>query len=863
MKSMEMREKFFKFFADRGHTIVASSSLIPAQDPTLLFTNAGMNQFKDVFLGNEARSYSRAVSIQKCMRAGGKHNDLDNVGFTKRHLTFFEMMGNFSFGDYFKKEAIRYAYDFLTKEVGFDSSKMYATIFQDDDESYAIWKDEVGLPANRISRLGAKDNFWQMGDTGPCGPCTEIYVDRGLQFGCGKKECAPGCDCDRFLEVWNNVFMQFDRQESGELKKLKRTGVDTGMGLERLATIIQNKDSVYETDLFMPIIETIERLTGVEYAKQKGLMKASFHVLADHVRSSSFLIADGCAPSNEGRGYVLRKIIRRAALFQRKLTDKNIFPQVAEEVIRLMSPVYPELQTQHKAIVKVLKSEIEKFDANLTHGQHILQKYMEENKQRKEITGQQTFTLYDTYGFPTELTKLIAQEHGFTVDEKGFEEYMDQQRQQSGKKVKESRVDLPDDVMTEFTGYSDHVTESSIIALIVGDTVVEEIPAQTIGWVVPAKTPFYTEKGGQVSDEGWVVLGHDKVPFTELKRIGNAVAIQIKASIKLSVGQKIRQEVNVPRRLATMKNHTATHLLQSALINIFGKQIKQSGSLVHPDYLRFDFTYHENLTPAQIKEVEDSVNAKVMENIPVVTDETSYKDAVNRGAIAYFGEKYNPESVRLVQVSDYSAELCGGTHVYRTGDIGSFKITEVTALSAGMRRIFAVTGPKAVELFQESYNTLKTLAQDFKVKQHEVVDAVERQKEQVKELSSEINRLQKQLIKSNVHEWVNAVKEVNGVPFAYIAVQDFDNAQLKDIAAALNAKKPGFYFLLSNSADKSNFYVQIDQGLTAKVDMQKLSTWLLEQFGLRGGGKGTTLQGGGPRIEVDLGKHLENWLIKK
>jgi len=465
MKSPEIRKKFFDFFKKHGHQQVASSSLIPAQDPTLLFANAGMNQFKDVFLGKEKRSYTRATSIQKCMRAGGKHNDLDNVGFTKRHLTFFEMMGNFSFGDYFKKEAIRYAWDFLTKEMGLPEKELHATVFETDDESYDLWMKEIGLPKKRIHRLGAKDNFWQMGDTGPCGPCTEIHLDRGPEFGC--KDCGPECDCDRYLEIWNLVFMQFDRQPDGSDKPLKQTGVDTGMGLERLCVAIQNCDSVFETDLFEKTLQKIELVTGVNYKKSDDEIKAAFHVLSDHIRASSLLISDGCAPSNEGRGYVLRKVIRRAALFSQKLSSESFFPELAHIVVKDLGDIYPDLKTNEALIVKVLASEVEKFSVNLVRGQKILADFFESNKKSKLITGSQAFKLYDTYGFPFELTNLMAQENGFSVDKDGFEKEMAQQQAQSGKKEKATtKKKLDEKIKTEFTGYEKLGTGAKITAFL-------------------------------------------------------------------------------------------------------------------------------------------------------------------------------------------------------------------------------------------------------------------------------------------------------------------------------------------------------------------------------------------------------------
>lgn len=860
MKSMQIREKFFKFFQERGHTKVASSSLIPAQDPTLLFANAGMNQFKDVFLGLEQRSYKRAVSIQKCMRAGGKHNDLDNVGFTKRHLTFFEMMGNFSFGDYFKKEALQYAWEFLTDQMKFDPSTIYASVYHSDDDSYNIWHDVIGLSEEKIVRLGEKDNFWSMGDTGPCGPCSEIYIDCGAAMGCGKSDCSPACSCDRFLEVWNMVFMQFDRQDDGSLKPLKQVGVDTGMGLERLCAIVQGVDSVFATDLFIPIIEKIQELAKVDYANKNTTIRAAFHVLADHIRSTSFLIADGCAPSNEGRGYVLRKIIRRAALFQQKLTADNIFPSLVPTLVATMGSIYPELQEQEKNIIKVLTSEIEKSATNLIHGQHILKRYMDEQQKSKKITGKQAFTLYDTYGFPLELTVLIAQDHDFSVDQDGFWQHMEQQREQSGKKIQQKLVELPEHITTEFVGYEHMQVTAPIIALIENNQQVDHVAANTQCWLVASKSPFYVEKGGQVSDQGWIVFPNGTTaPIQELKWLGNAIAINIVAPTNIAIGDTMTQQVDETLRLQTMKNHTATHLLQSALIQLLGKQIKQAGSLVAPDYLRFDFTYHENLSPAQIRQIEDMVNQKIQENIPVQTEITTYKDAVARGVIAFFGEKYNPESVRMVHVPEFSAELCGGTHVCRTGDIGVFKITEVTALSAGQRRIVAITGPKAVQTLQECFAIVKHVAQEFKVKFHEVPLAVEKQQEQLKHLQAQIQQLKKEQIKNALPQWLAQVQEINQVPFLCLQLQDYDAQQLKDIAQQLQARKSGFYFLLSNTDDRSLFYAIVAEQFK-HLPLKDLATWLQQKYNLKGGIKQNQMQGGGPRIDVDLAGLIRTWM---
>ncbi len=862
MKSLEIRKKFFDFFKKNGHIQVSSSSLIPAEDPTLLFANAGMNQFKDVFLAKEKRSYTRVVSIQKCMRAGGKHNDLDNVGFTKRHLTFFEMMGNFSFGDYFKTEAIKFAWDFLVQEMHFDPDMIYATVYKKDDESYDLWHTVIGLPKDRIYRLGEVDNFWQMGDTGPCGPCSEIYIDRGSVFGCGKKTCAPGCSCDRFLEVWNLVFMQYDRQLDGTDIPLKQKGVDTGMGLERLCVIMQNVDSVFQTDLFMPIIERIQELTGIIYSKQDEEKKSAFHVLADHVRASTFLISDGCAPSNDGRGYVLRKIIRRAALFAQKLTEENIFPQLADVVVKYMKDIYPELQVANKNIVAVLTSEIDKFAINLVNGQAILERYFEGMADKKVITGEQAFKLYDTYGFPIELTILIAKQQGFSVDIKVFEEHMEEQRERSGKKMKEAieQVIFKEELETEFTGYSQLETTTEITGLIVGTTSVEEVPTNKACWIITKKSPFYVERGGQVSDQGEIIIGHQHLKVEDLKRINHTIAHKVTSPKILQVGDEIIIRIDKESRLSTMRNHTATHLLQSALIELFGKQIKQSGSLVATDYMRFDFTYHQGLTSSEIAKIERIINEKIWENIPVKTTVTTYKDAISKGVIAFFGEKYNPESVRMVKVADFSAELCGGTHVYQTGGIGAFKITDESALSAGQRRIVAVTGRKALELSQENFDIVKQLSQEFKVQSHEVVEAIQGQKVQLKEVTSQLKQARKKLIQDQLPIWRKQVGEIIGIPFLFLLFEGYKNDELKNIIANLQQAKPGVYMAVSNQHSKSIFICSVAPVYENRINLQEFSQWLAQQAQLRGGGKKGILQGGGPKVKSSLGEPIRQWI---
>jgi alanyl-tRNA synthetase len=861
MNSIEIRKKFFDFFLKNDHTQVSSSGLIPAQDPTLLFTNAGMNQFKDVFLGLETRSYKRAVSIQKCIRAGGKHNDLDNVGFTKRHLTFFEMMGNFSFGDYFKKEAITFAWNFLTIDLALPKEKLYPSVYEQDSEAFEIWHTIIGIPKEKISKLGAADNFWQMGDTGPCGPCTEIYIDRGVQFGCGEKICAPGCHCDRFLEIWNLVFMQYDRQPDGTDKPLKQTGVDTGMGLERLCAVMQNKDSVFETDLFEPILRTIEKLTKISYATAPTDIRAAFCVLADHIRSSCFAIADGCTPSNEGRGYVLRKIIRRAALFAQKLNpETNIFPELAPILIEHMGIIYPELKASKNHIITLLKSEVEKFSYNLINGQAILSTYFKEQEKAKTITGAQAFKLYDTYGFPLELTNVIAQENGFTVDAAGFSTEMEKQRVQSGKKMSVTHYELDAELETAFTGYDEHITQTKITALLTDNKAVQQVSAGTLCILVTEKSPFYIECGGQISDQGAVKIGSTETPLLGLKKVSNGIGVLIKAPINITIGDAATLIVDSPARINTMKNHTATHLLQAALINIIGKTVKQSGSVVTPDYLRYDFTHHENLTPEQITLVEEQVNQKILENIPVSISQTTFKDAVSKGVIAFFGEKYNPEKVRVVEIPGFSAELCGGTHVRATGDIGCFKIIENTALSAGNRRIVAVTGPEALRIFQENFSTIKTLTQEFKVTSQEVLNAIKKQKDQLKFTQIELKNIKKQMRSMQMPNWLQALENIHNIPVLYIESSDVTQEDLRDMATELIKAKPGFYFIVAQAEPKSHFLAQWSPEFKSKIDSSKLMSWLKEQ-NMQGGGSGVSVQGTG-HIKPEFYKLLKDWLTK-
>ncbi|MGZ6255203.1 MAG: alanine--tRNA ligase [Candidatus Chromulinivorax sp.] len=858
--SLQLRQLFFDYFKKLGHEQVASSSLIPAQDPTLLFTNAGMNQFKDVLLGKEQRSYKRAVTIQKCVRAGGKHNDLDNVGFTQRHLTFFEMMGNFSFGDYFKKEAIPFAWNFLTQTVGLDKNKLSVSVHHSDDEAYAIWRDDVGVSQEKIFRLG-DDNFWQMGDVGPCGPCTEIFFDRGAQYGCGKADCNVPCGCDRFLEVWNNVFMQFEKQADGSMIPLKQTGIDTGMGLERLCVVVQGKESVFDIDLFAPCIAKIEELTGYKYHEVDGIIKASFNVLLDHVRSTSFLISDGCAPSNEGRGYVIRKIIRRAALFAQKLTNKNIFPELSAIFIDQMQEIYPDLAVNKDRVVSVLKIEIERFAENLVRGKKILQEYITTNGTHKTVSGQQAFTLYDTYGFPLEVIQLVAAEHGCDVDLAGFEQEMEQQRLKSGKKMKQMQAALSfeEEIKTIFTGYESLYEKSKITALVVDGQRVDSVQAGQNFSFVAERCPFYVACGGQVDDVGVITFAGKSVQIAGLQKVDHAILVSCLAPVDIVLGDAVEMQVDTYARLHTMKNHTATHLLQAALQHVLGKQVKQAGSIVTPDYLRFDYTYHQPMSAAQIKEIEDLVNEKIWENIAVQVDHTTLQDATARGVIAFFGDKYNPEAVRAVIVPGFSAELCGGTHVRATGDIGLFKIVEDSALAAGQRRIVALTGGKALQLAQQDFSTIKTIEQQLKVKTPEITGAVDKLHQQIKELQQQVKQLKSEQWKSLVGEWLQETFDVQGMPCGIVQMNGFAE-YLKDIVIMLQAKKPGFYFILDVQDGKALFIGSLAKQFETKLVMKEFQAWLQQSCGLRSGGSPFQIQGGGSVPENDYKQAMKAWL---
>lgn len=845
LNSAQIRRTYLEYFEKNGHAIVASSSLIPAEDPTLLFTNAGMNQFKDLFLGKETRSYKRATSSQKCVRAGGKHNDLEQVGFTKRHLTFFEMLGNFSFGDYFKKEAIQFAWNLLTQEYGLDAERLYISVYYKDDEAFEIWNTIVGVPAERIVKLDEKDNFWAMGDTGPCGPCTEIYFDK--HPGTPGKPGEPEHD-ERFLEIWNVVFMQYNRSADGTLVPLAQTGVDTGMGLERLCVVLEEKETVFQTSVFAPIRDAISRETGINYWTAPIATQAAFNVICDHVRSSSLLLADGCMPANDGRGYVLRKIIRRASLFAQKLSDNRQFlVRIAQAFIAAEKAIFPELGAAQNTIATILQQEVDRFSHNLMSGRGIADKYImqQQNAGAKSLSGKQAFTLYDTYGFPLELTRVIAGEAGLMVDEHEFQHYMEHQQEQSKQKkeIDSANITFPENLTTRFVGYE--TTEAA-------STILWEHTESAHRWIITAESPLYVESGGQVNDEGVVTINEHSYAVVDLKKVGSRFSPAIAVCLvpfetmgDCAVGDTAHITVDKDARIDTVRNHTATHMLHAALHTVLGEQAKQAGSVVNKDYLRFDFTSPEALTRAQITQIENLVNEKIWENIETDINTMSLEAAQQKGAIAFFGEKYNPESVRVVSIPGFSTELCGGTHASATGIIGQFKITSETALSTGTRRLTAVTGRKALELAQQNFGTCKLLGEQFKVKSEEICGAVEKQTEQLRETQREIKQLQSDLVNSKLTAYRASIITSGAVPHLVISEKNLPIDALRSLIMTLVSEQPGIYAVVSydSSSDRSQFIIVTHQECIPTVTHATLIE-ALASAGLRGGGKPGMLQGG-------------------
>ena len=853
MKSAEIREAFLRFFEEQGHTRVASSSLIPGNDPTLLFTNAGMNQFKDCFLGQEKRAYTRAVSSQKCVRAGGKHNDLENVGYTARHHTFFEMLGNFSFGDYFKRDAINYAWNFLTSEkwLNLPKEKLWVTVYASDDEAYDIWTKDIGVPAERMVRIGdnkgapyASDNFWTMGDTGPCGPCTEIFYDHGADIW-GGPPGSPEEDGDRYIEIWNNVFMQFNRTADGVLHPLPAPSVDTGMGLERISAVLQHVHSNYEIDLFQSLLNASAKAIGCTNDNQ-----ASLKVVADHIRSCGFLIADGVLPSNEGRGYVLRRIIRRACRHGNKLGAKgSFFYQIVAALVAEMGEAFPELKSQQAHIERVLKAEEEQFAKTLEQGLKILEQDLAELK-GDVVPGDVVFKLYDTYGFPMDLTGDIARERSLTIDEEGFEREMEAQRVRA-RSASSFGMDYNSlvkvDTATDFVGYSATEGQGKVIALYKDGQAVDQLGEGEQGVVVLDRTPFYAESGGQVGDCGYLQSGAVRFDVQDTTKTGGAFLHHgVVSSGALVIGSPVDAKVDAEVQHATSLNHSATHLLHEALRQVLGEHVQQKGSLVDSQRLRFDFSHFEAVTPAQIKALEDIVNREVRKNTPVQTEVTDIETAKRKGAMALFGEKYG-DTVRVLSMGgDFSVELCGGIHAKRTGDISLFKIISEGGVASGVRRIEAVTGAAALAYLNAAEEQVKEAAQLVKGNRDNLIDKLSAVLERNRQLEKQLEQLQAKAASAAGDDLSNAAVEVKGAKVLAARLDGQDGKALLALVDQLKNKLGHAVILLGSEHEGK---VVLVAGVTKDLSSQLKAGDLMKQaaaaVGGKGGGRPDMAQGGG------------------
>lgn len=892
MTSAEIREAFLRYFESQGHTRVASSSLVPANDPTLLFTNAGMNQFKDCFLGLEKRDYVRAVSSQKCVRAGGKHNDLDNVGYTARHHTFFEMLGNFSFGDYFKRDAIKFAWEFLTSDkwLALPKDKLYVTVYHTDDEAFDIWNKEVGLDASRIIRIGdnkgekyASDNFWAMGDTGPCGPCSEIFYDHGEHIW-GGLPGTPEEDGDRFIEIWNNVFMQFNRTADGVLHPLPAPSVDTGMGLERISAVLQHVNSNYEIDLFQHLLKAAAEIIGLDTsaleaeAKEKGTpvqYPASLKVVADHARSCCFLIADGVNPSNEGRGYVLRRIIRRAVRHGNKLgATGSFFHKMLQPLIEVMGAAYPELEAQKARIEAQLLKEEEQFAKTLEQGLKLLEGELA-NLKGSVIPGEVVFKLYDTYGFPTDLTADIARERDLTIDEAGFEVEMAAQRQRArdaGKFAIDYNSVVKVDGETQFDGYDATAGQGQIIAIYKDGEQVDEVAEGDEALIVLNQTPFYAESGGQIGDTG--IFKNDTGIFEvqDTKKSGGAFVHQgIVTMGSLKAAQNVEAIVKADIRAATARNHSATHLLHAALRQILGSHVQQKGSLVASDVLRFDFANDQPVSFEQLQEIERLVNAEVIANTPVTTELLDIESAKAKGAMMLFGEKYGDE-VRVlsmgsvIEEKNFSIELCGGIHVKRTGDIGLFKITSEGGVAAGVRRIEAVTGTKAIEAAQKADRDINTINALLKAQKEQTIEKVEAIVETASSLQKQIEQLNQKLASLQAGELLSQVQTIAGRATLITTVQGMDAKALRNLHDGVKSKLDNAVIVLAGvEGDKVSLIASVAKDFTTSIKAGDIIKHLATELGGKGGGKPDLAQGGAPLNEkfATVMAELTAWLEAK
>ena len=871
MSTSELRAAFLEYFRSQGHQVVSSSSLVPHNDPTLLFTNAGMNQFKDVFLGAEKRAYNRATTAQRCVRAGGKHNDLENVGYTARHHTFFEMLGNFSFGDYFKQDAIRFAWEFLTGTLKLPKERLLVTVYETDDEAFNIWANEIGVPTDRIVRIGdnkgaafASDNFWQMGDTGPCGPCTEIFYDHGDHLW-GGPPGSPEEDGDRFIEIWNVVFMQFNRQADGTMEPLPRPSVDTGMGLERISAIMQGVHSNYEIDIFQALIKKAAEIVGTE-----DLSNQSLRVIADHIRSCAFLVADGVMPSNEGRGYVLRRIIRRAVRHGRKLGATEIFfYKLAAELAVQMKDVAAELIAQLPLVERVLRIEEEQFVRTLDRGLLLLEDVLANLGDAKVIPGEVVFKLYDTYGFPADLTADVVREREIGIDEEGFKAEMEKQRARA-KEASSFGVNYNEvlklDFETPFTGYKQLSEKTTVVGIYKDGVEVNGLIAGEEAVVVLAETPFYAESGGQVGDSGILKVDDGIFAVTDTQKAGKAIIHKGYLELgTLEKGAEVEAVVDGERRQAIALNHSVTHLLHAALRQALGDHVTQKGSLVGAERMRFDFSHFEGLTMATIRRVEELVNAQIRANHDVSTELMDLEAAKSAGAMALFGEKYE-DDVRVVRMGDYSTELCGGTHAKRTGDIGFFKIIAESGIAAGVRRIEAVTGKGAIDFMHQLGEQIEEAAALVKGDQFSIADKVRQMMDKAKLMERELEQLKAKLAAQAGSDLLGQVIEINGQKVLIAALEGADPKSLRGMLDELkNQMKSGVVLLATSSEDKVNLIAGVTNDLTAKVKAGELVNLVAQQVGGKGGGRPDMAQAGGtqPAAVPAALQSVHSWLEER
>ena len=860
MTGNDIRSRFLNFFAAKNHAIIDSSSLIPQDDPTLLFTNSGMVQFKRVFMGEENRTYTRASTCQRCVRAGGKHNDLENVGHTARHHTFFEMLGNFSFGDYFKEDAIHMAWEFLTVNLGLDKDKLWVSVFEDDDEAYTLWEKVEDLPKGRIVRLGEADNFWPMGDTGPCGPCSEIHIDQGPEVGCGRPDCAIGCECDRYLELWNLVFMQFYRDETGRMTPLPRPSIDTGMGLERVAAVLQGKHNNYDSDLFSGLINKIAGLSGKSYGLDDPVDTA-LRVIADHSRATAFLVADGMLPANEGRGYVLRRIMRRAVRFGRALGLKRPFlAEITAEVVKTMENAYPHLAEAANLLAKVVNNEEERFRETLDNGLTMLNTEISslQKKGSSSVPGDFIFKLYDTYGFPVDIVRDVALEQGCTIDEPGFARAMEDQRALSKKSWKGgSLAAMPAGVKklvakghkTGFVGYKTHRAHSVIKGVIdhEGEAASKATQGERVSVFCP-ETPFYAEAGGQIGDQGEIVgpNGRAKVMDTIIVADGVILHDAEVTEGSLLLGEQVELKVTEGRRQRIACNHSATHILHAAMRSVLGDHVKQSGSLVTPERLRFDFTHFTPITQEELDTIEKIANEEIRANTPLDTAMLDKEEAIKTGAVALFGEKYG-DKVRVVSIGNFSRELCGGTHVRATGEIGLVKITAETGIAAGVRRIEAVTGPEAFNIFQGREKQLAKLANLLKVPAENLDTKIEKLLRLNKDLEKEVSRLTAKLTLNDIDGIINRAKMVGDTKVVVSRVVLDSPKTLREMGDKIRDKLGrGIVVLGGEYQGKAALLTMVSKNLTDRYKAGNIISEIAGLVGGKGGGRPDMAQAGGP-----------------